>query len=90
MGLVRARETEVFLPEALAHGRKLIVDAPGLDWTYDPARQTLFLVHTGEGVQSLCVRFDPPLGNTFVKAGFPIWVIWVTAMLLLLLAWALC
>lgn len=88
-GLVRAKETEIFLPCEMACGRKLIVDAPGLKWVYDDARQTLFVVHTGEGVQSFGLTFDPPLANDFVKQGLPTWVWWVVALFVLILSWAL-
>ncbi|KAG8760210.1 hypothetical protein FRC11_000765 [Ceratobasidium sp. 423] len=66
---IRAKETEIFLPADLASGRKLVVDSEGsdLEWSYDPERQTLFVLHSGEGLKTLKVSFDPPLNNEFVK-----------------------
>lgn len=41
-----ARETEIFVPEQLARGRRLIVEGLGEDdtYTYDVGRQTLFVL----------------------------------------------
>ena len=69
-----ARETEIFVPAQLAQGRKLIVEELGDDdaYTYDAARQTLFIlpgVQTGESgngqvnVHKVRVRFEPPIGG---------------------------
>lgn len=84
--VVRARETEVFLPAKLAYGRKLVVDAPGSEWTYDSERQTLFVVHTGEGIKTLRVTLDPPLRDNFVMEGAPRWIGWVLALIIFVLA----
>lgn len=66
-----ARETEIFVPAQLAHGRRLIVEGlrEGDTYTYDVGRQTLFVL---PGAQTLDVqahvvhhevrvRFDPPV-----------------------------
>jgi Glycoside hydrolase family 5 C-terminal domain len=70
-----ARETEIFVPAQLAQGRKLIVEGleEGDTYTYDAARQTLFILpamQTGEPTGSakvymheVRVRFDPPVGG---------------------------
>ncbi|CAE7100847.1 unnamed protein product [Rhizoctonia solani] len=72
---IRARETEIFLPTQLASGRKLLVDSTGsdLEWSYDPERQTLFVVHSGHGVKTLKVSFSPPLNNEYVQPS-PKWI----------------
>jgi hypothetical protein len=86
--LVRAKETEIFLPAGLAESRNLLVSAPGLRWTYDPVRQTLFVVHSDVGVHTLDVAFDPPLGNDFVTKGMSIaWIGWLFAVIVLMLGW---
>ncbi len=75
-----ARETEIFVPAPLARGRRLIVEglAGGDAYTYDAARQTLFILpaaqssedgsgggSTGPRAQTrtVSVRFDPPIGG---------------------------
>ena len=69
-----ARETEIFVPLQVAQGRRLIVEGlrHGDTYTYDAARQTLFVlpgVQTGEPgnvqahVHEVRVRFDPPVGG---------------------------
>ena len=71
-----ARETEIFVPLQLARGRRLIVEGlrHGDAYTYDAARQTLFVlpgVQMGEPgnvqaqahVHEVRVRFDPPVGG---------------------------
>ncbi|CCO36209.1 putative glycosyl hydrolase YIR007W [Rhizoctonia solani AG-1 IB] len=93
---MRARETEVFLPAELASGRKLLVDSEGsnLEWSYDPERQTLFVVHSGEGVRTLMVSLDPPLNNKSVKPT-PDWVkflmlwfgLWLSLFVVTLMSW---
>ena len=75
---VLARETEIFVPARLARGRRLIVEglSDGDAYTYDAARQTLFIlpaVHSSELVsggggaraqtRTVRVRFDPPVGG---------------------------
>ncbi|CAE6367225.1 unnamed protein product [Rhizoctonia solani] len=92
----RARETEIFLPAEITSGRKLIIDSEGsnLEWTYDPERQTLFVVHSGEGVRTLKVSFDPPLNNESVKTT-PEWVkflvlwlgLWLSLFSVTFVAW---
>ncbi|KAF8695014.1 Cellulase (glycosyl hydrolase family 5), partial [Rhizoctonia solani] len=66
---IRSRETEIYLPTELTSGRKLIIDSEGsnLEWSYDHERQTLFVVHSGEGVRTLRVSVDPPLNNRLIK-----------------------
>ena len=73
-----ARETEIFVPARLARGRRLIVEGLSDDdaYTYDAARQTLFIlpaVQSSESVsgsggaraqtRTVRVRFDPPVGG---------------------------
>ncbi|KAH9988245.1 glycoside hydrolase superfamily [Russula compacta] len=69
-----ARETEIFVPAQLAQGRRVIVDGLGEGdvYTYDSARQTLFVLPAaaaaGNGnaqvqVHKVRVRFDPPVGG---------------------------
>ncbi|CAE6459562.1 unnamed protein product [Rhizoctonia solani] len=72
---MRARETEIFLPAELASNRKLVIESDGsnLEWSYDPERQTLFVVHSSEGLKTLKVSFDPPLHNEFVETT-PKWI----------------
>ncbi|KAF8750383.1 Cellulase (glycosyl hydrolase family 5) [Rhizoctonia solani] len=66
---IRSRETEIYLPTELTSGRKLIIDSEGsnLEWSYNHERQTLFVVHSGEGVRTLRVSVDPPLNNRLIK-----------------------
>lgn len=73
-----ARETEIFVPEQLARGRRLIVEGlkEGDTFTYDVARQTLFVLPEAQTqmqidgeqeivqthvVHNVTMRFDPPL-----------------------------
>jgi hypothetical protein len=65
-----ARETEIFVPEGLTRGRRMLVEGleDGDTYTYDVARQTLFVLPAAsEGTRTrtvrLCVRFDPPVGG---------------------------
>ena len=69
---VHARETEIFVPEQLARGRRLIVEglSDGDAYKYDAARQTLFVVLPADAdgvlvtrMVRLSVRFDPPVGG---------------------------
>lgn len=87
--LVRARETEIFIPAALVESRKLVVSVQGARWSYDASRQTLFVVHTGAGIRTVQVAFDPPLDNQFVKDGGHGWLTWGLAVLLVVIAWLL-
>lgn len=87
--LVRAKETEIFLPASHVESRKLVVSASGTRWTYDAARQTLFVVHAGSGLRTIEVALDPPLDNQFVRKGGFCWVGWVLALLVVVLALAL-
>ena len=87
--LVKARETEIFVPAALVESRKLTVSARGAKWSYDAARQTLFIVHAGAGVRTVQVELDPPLNNHFVKERGRVWIAWVLALLLVVLSWLL-
>ncbi|KAH8977678.1 glycoside hydrolase superfamily [Lactarius akahatsu] len=70
-----ARETEIFVPARLARGRRLIVDGlvDGDAYTYDAARQTLFVLPAAQSsddgsgaraqTRTVRVRFDPPVGG---------------------------
>ena len=44
--VLKSRETEIYLPSRLTHGRRLVVRGllEGDRWVYDEARQTLFVV----------------------------------------------
>ena len=66
----KARETEIFVPSLLTHGRKLKVEGlePGDSYIHDEARQTLFIVHGASGteeVRKVAVSVWPPLRPTF-------------------------
>ncbi|QRV86919.1 Cellulase (glycosyl hydrolase family 5 protein) [Ceratobasidium sp. AG-Ba] len=89
--LVKARETEVFIPASLVEGRKLLVSGtPSLKTTYDASRQTLFVVHSQAGVHTLDITFDPPLGNEFVTKELGLgWLAWLFAFITLVLGWVL-
>jgi hypothetical protein len=67
-----ARETEVFVPERLVRARRIVVEGLRVDegdtYTYDVARQTLFVLPAavgGSARRTVCVRvrFDPPVGG---------------------------
>ena len=92
-----ARETEIFVPTQLAQGRKLIVEdlRDGDTYTYDAARQTLFVlpgVQTGElgNVQAhahkVRVRFDPPVGEELPNDLWGDFAAHITAVLVVLFA----
>jgi hypothetical protein len=63
---IYAKETEIFVPSLLAHGRKMIVNGLDMDdkYSYDEMRQTLYIVHhdhSADAVHTVRVSFDPPL-----------------------------
>ncbi|KAI6015142.1 glycoside hydrolase family 5 protein [Pisolithus orientalis] len=65
-----ARETEIFVPSLLTHGRKLKVEGlePEDTYVHDESRQTLFIVHgtsTPSKVRKVTVLVWPPLRPTF-------------------------
>ncbi|KAF8885813.1 glycoside hydrolase family 5 protein [Infundibulicybe gibba] len=65
-----ARETEIFVPSLITHGRKVMVDGLGpLDqYHYDKSRQTLFIVahDTAPGAtHKIGVFLNPPLDPAF-------------------------
>ncbi|KAH7907809.1 glycoside hydrolase family 5 protein [Hygrophoropsis aurantiaca] len=67
---ITARETEIFVPSLLTHGRKLLVTGlePQDRYIHDEARQTLFIVtkDTAPGKKhKVVVSVDPPLRSTF-------------------------
>lgn len=72
-----SRESEIFLPSRLTHGRRLVVQGLSEDdkWRYDERRQTLFIV-TGTTENALThehrvvVSVDPPLRPTFFVNDF--------------------
>ncbi|KAG8998998.1 hypothetical protein FRB90_012180 [Tulasnella sp. 427] len=78
---IRAWETEIFVPLLLSKGRKLVVDysssAKGeCEWTYDPSRQTLFVVPQDRepgSVHRIKVEFDPSLEKRF-EVHSSVWV----------------
>jgi hypothetical protein len=92
-----ARETEIFVPAQLAQGRKLIVKGlkDGDTYTYDVARQTLFVlpgVQTGELgnalVHEVRVRFDPPVGGELPNDLWGDFAAHITAFLVVLFAFS--
>jgi hypothetical protein len=70
-----SRETEIFVPSRLAHGRKLIVKglSIGDSHRYDQSRQTLFIV-VGDSKPGashrISVSFDPQPEPIFEVSGF--------------------
>jgi len=65
---VSSRETEIFVPMSLAHGREMNVSGLGTEdkYSYDKRRQTLFIVHhdqTADAVHTVRVSFKPPLSS---------------------------
>lgn len=94
-----ARETEIFVPAQLAHGRKLIVEdlRDGDTYTHDAARQTLFVlpgVQIGDlgnvqaHIHKVRVRFDPPVGGELPNDLWGDFVAHITAVLVVLFAFA--
>jgi len=71
-GTRTARETEIFVPSLLTHGRKLKIKGlePEDSYVHDESRQTLFIVHGVESASSgkvrrVTVSVWPPLRATF-------------------------
>jgi hypothetical protein len=65
---IRSRETELFVPLSLAHGRVMIVSGLGMGdkYAYDERLQTLFIVHhdqAADAVHTVRVSFNPPLSK---------------------------
>ncbi|KAF8843464.1 glycoside hydrolase family 5 protein [Paxillus ammoniavirescens] len=65
-----ARETEIYLPSLIAHGRKLVVEglAPEDQYIYDESRQTLFVVQGDSApgkIKKITVSVRPPLRPHF-------------------------
>jgi hypothetical protein len=66
-----SRESEIFVPSRITHGRKLVVQglSEGVDrWRYDEQRQTLFIVtgnDTPTFIHRIVVSVDPPLKPSF-------------------------
>ncbi|KAI6041477.1 glycoside hydrolase family 5 protein [Pisolithus marmoratus] len=65
-----ARETEIFVPSLLTHGRKLKIEGlePDDTFTHDESRQTLFIVHGTSApskMRKVTVFVWPPLRPTF-------------------------
>lgn len=70
-----SRESEIFVPSRLTHGRRLIVT--GLSesdrWRYDERRQTLFIVTANNSPayrHRVVVSVDPPLRPSFFVNSF--------------------
>jgi hypothetical protein len=97
--LLLARETEIFVPELLARGRRLIVEGlrEGDTYTYDVRRQTLFVLpgtqtqmqlggEQGNVVHNVTVRFDPPLKGEIPNDLWTDFAAPMTAVLVVLLA----
>jgi hypothetical protein len=92
-----ARETEIFVPAQLAQGRKLIVEGlkDGDTYTYDIARQTLFVLpgaQTGEPgnplIHEVRVRFDPPVGGELPNDLWGDFAARITAILVVVFAFS--
>ncbi|KIJ16448.1 glycoside hydrolase family 5 protein [Paxillus involutus ATCC 200175] len=65
-----ARETEIYVPSLIAHGRKLVVEglAPEDQYIYDESRQTLFVVQGDSApgkIKKIIVSVRPPLRPHF-------------------------
>lgn len=76
---VRARETEVFVPDLVLRGRKLRVSFPGAGedaykWKHDSEQQTLFVLPRGKAEEgkehTVVLELDPPLKGPFVVNSF--------------------
>jgi hypothetical protein len=70
-----ARETEVFVPSLITHGRKVVVQglAGNDSYVYDEARQTLFVVTADVspgGKHEIRVSVEPPLKEAFEVNSF--------------------
>jgi len=68
--VLTARETEIFVPSIITHGRKLVVSGLGTGdkYTYDEARQTLFIVTQDASsgrTHKIIVSVEPPLRPHF-------------------------
>lgn len=68
--VLTARETEIFVPSLVTYGRKLVVSglSAGDKYTYDEARQTLFIVPrdgSSGRMHKIAVSVDPPLRPQF-------------------------
>ncbi|KAG8216122.1 glycoside hydrolase family 5 protein [Butyriboletus roseoflavus] len=65
-----SRETEIYIPSLIYHGRKLVVEglAPDDKYAYDKSRQTLFVVHSDSSprkTRKINVSVRPPLRGHF-------------------------
>jgi hypothetical protein len=72
---ISSRETEIFVPMSLAHGREMNVSGLGTEdkYSYDKRRQTLFIVHhdqTADAVHTVRVSFKPPLSSHHSSQSF--------------------
>jgi Glycoside hydrolase family 5 C-terminal domain len=93
-----ARETEIFVPLQLAQGRKLVVEGlrDGDTYTYDAARQTLFVLPGAQAagepgnvqthVHEVRVRFDPPIGGELPNDFWSDFSTHISAVMVVLLA----
>lgn len=68
--VLTARETEIFVPSLITHGRKLVVLGLGAGdkYAYDEARQTLFVVTQDASsgrTHKITFSVDPPLRPHF-------------------------
>jgi hypothetical protein len=70
--VLTSRETEVFVPSLLTHGRKLLVTglSPEDHYVHDEARQTLFIVTRKSTKHAISVTLDPPLQPFFEVNSF--------------------
>lgn len=74
--ILTSRETEVFLPSMLAHGRKVAVRGLNAedDYEYDETVQTLTIRVNGQVagnyMHRVVVTFDPPLPSLFTVNTF--------------------
>ncbi|KAI5119471.1 hypothetical protein M0805_007205 [Coniferiporia weirii] len=88
---LKSRETEIYVPSMLAHGRKVVVRGleAGDEYDYDEARQTLTIrvLNDDAGARHrIIVTFDPPLPSPFVAnsffSDFGVWILSVMVVLL--------
>ena len=65
-----SRETEIYIPSLIYHGRRLVVEGLASDdkYAYDESRQTLFIVHGHSSptkARKVYVSVHPPLRGHF-------------------------
>ncbi|KAF8328906.1 glycoside hydrolase family 5 protein [Cantharellus anzutake] len=82
------KESEIFVPSALARGRRMIVKLHPSEYVYDEERQTMFILHRNDtpgAVHTVQVKFEPPLAPVRVPF-FSLFFMYFIPMLTVLLA----